>query len=167
MPVSDFVKGLRAKVGNELLHFPAVGVVAFDATGRVLLVRAAEDGKWTIPGGMVEPGELPAEAAIRETKEETGLDVELIRILGVFGGPLFRIEYPNGDRVSFVSTTFEGKVIGGNITPDGSETVEARYFSKEDLSSVELKPYIEETLRVAFQREPDSYYALLSKDQAE
>lgn len=159
MPASEYVKALRARVGNDLLHFPAVGVVTLNADGRVLLVQAAEDNMWTIPGGMVEPGELPSEAAVREMKEETGLDVELSGILGVFGGPLFKIAYSNGDAVSFVSTTFQARVIGGAITPDLTETLDIRYFSEEETLSTDLKPYIRETLQVAFGHEQSPYFA--------
>lgn len=158
MPASEYIKSLRAKLGNDLLHVPAVGVVTLDASRRVLLVRASEDNKWTIPGGMVEPGESPSDAAVREMKEETGLDVELVRILGVFGGPLWRIVYSNGDAISFVSTTFEARIIGGTKNPDLVEVLEARYFSEEEAFSIELKPTLKETLRVAFGHIESPYF---------
>lgn len=147
-----------------MLQVPAAGVVSFDAAGKVLLVRAAEGGKWTIPGGMVEPGESPAEAAVREMKEETGLEVELLSILGVFGGPDFRIVYSNGDQVSFVSTTFLAKVVGGSLMLEASEVLEARYFSEDEAFSEDLKPTLVETLRAAFQPDGKPYFAPPSED---
>jgi len=63
-----------------------VSVITFGDSERVLLVRHVEGNDWTTPGGMVEPYETPADAAVRETWEETGLYVRLTRIIGVFGG---------------------------------------------------------------------------------
>ena len=60
-------------------------------------MRLADTGSWAVPGGAIDPNELPAEAAVRECWEETGVLVEPIRITGVFGGPEFLIKYPNGD----------------------------------------------------------------------
>ena len=85
MPMSDYIRNLRALIGTTVLETPTVSVLVFDADDRVLLVRHAEGNDWTTPGGMIEPYETPADAAVRETWEETGLFVALTRIVGVFG----------------------------------------------------------------------------------
>ena len=64
MPTPNFILDLRRTIGNELLHIPTVAVLTFDELDRVLLVRSADDGLWTTPGGFVEPGETPADAAV-------------------------------------------------------------------------------------------------------
>lgn len=87
--MSDYISRVRAKIGHDLLVVPAAGVFVFDELDRVLLVRHHE-GIWTQPGGMVDPFESPADAAVRETFEETGLFVELTRLVAVAGGPDFR-----------------------------------------------------------------------------
>ena len=84
----------------------------------MLLVRHVEGDLWTTPGGMIEPEETPANAAVREAWEETGLVVELVRIVGVFGGERCTSTYANGDRIAWVSTVFEARVIGGTLRPD-------------------------------------------------
>src|SRR5262245_21041746 len=117
--MSDYMRRLRAKIGTDLLQLPSVTVLARDAQGRVLLVRHSETGRWVIPGGAVEPHEVPADTAIREMWEETGLRVELTRVLGVYGGPEFHVTYGNGDEVSFVVTVFEGR-------PDRKSVVEGQ-----------------------------------------
>ncbi|MEP7275494.1 MAG: NUDIX domain-containing protein, partial [Betaproteobacteria bacterium] len=111
--MSPYVRALRAKLGPALLEVPTVSVVVLDEAARVLLVRHVEGNDWTTPGGMIEPLETPADAAVRETHEETGLLVELTRMIGVFGGPLFRARYSNGDEISFVSTVFAARALGG------------------------------------------------------
>lgn len=67
MPISPYIARLRSLVGNELLQLPSVATLCRDDQNRVLLVRQAESGLWGTPGGAIEPGESPEEAAIRET----------------------------------------------------------------------------------------------------
>ena len=118
MPMSDYMRALRAKVGSQLLEVPAVSVVVRDDAGRVLLVRHSNGDVWVTPGGAVEPAEIPAEAAVREMWEETGLEVELTRVLGVYGGPDFIVAYENGDRVSYLMVFFEATPVAGAPRPD-------------------------------------------------
>lgn len=66
MPIPDFVKTLRAKIGRDPLPLVGVTTVVFDEQGRVLLVRRADNRRWTLVSGIVEPGEQPAAAAVRE-----------------------------------------------------------------------------------------------------
>lgn len=129
MPMSEYVRDLRAKIGTTVLEVPTVAVLTFDESDRVLLVRHAEGNDWTTPGGMIEPYELPSNAAVREMWEETGLHVALTHVVGVFGGTLCSSTYSNGDKVAWVSTVFGAQPIRGTLKPDGEETLEAQYFS--------------------------------------
>lgn len=158
MPMSDFISELRRKIGNDLLQLPTVTVLIFDHRDRVLLVRHIDGDIWSTPGGMVEPGETPSDAALREVWEETGLSVRLARIVGVFGGTNFMTTYTNGDRVSWISTVFEATIVSGEPRPDNQETAEVRYFSNADLNGVACTPHVEEVLAVARSRAPDGYF---------
>jgi 8-oxo-dGTP pyrophosphatase MutT (NUDIX family) len=131
---------LREHVGTELLVVPAAAVLVRDDRGRVLLVRHADLDAWLLPGGAVEPDEAPAEAAAREALEETGLEVETGRVLGAFGGPGFRVQYPNGDRIAYVPVVFEGRVVGGSANPDGVEIAEVRWFDPGEVDGLSLTP---------------------------
>lgn len=142
MPMSEYMRRLRAKVGTEVLEVPTVSVLTFDDDGRVLLVRHAEGGDWTTPGGMIEPYEIPADAAVREMWEETRLHVELTRLIGVFGGRACTSTYSNGDTLSWISTVFAGRRLRGELRPDGEEILEARYFTLADVRRVACKPHV-------------------------
>lgn len=138
MPISEFLRRIREKVGHDLLILPAAAVALFDAEDRVLLVRLSDTGRWALPGGSIEPGELPANAAVREMWEESGIIVELVRVLGVFGGPGAQIEYPNGDRTAYVATIWQGRQTGGRPEPRDGEATEVRYFSKAEVLGDEV-----------------------------
>jgi 8-oxo-dGTP pyrophosphatase MutT (NUDIX family) len=146
MPMSGYMRRLRAKVGTDLLIVPSVSVLVPDGRGRVLLARHAETGRWVIPGGSVEPHELPADAAVRETWEETGLHVEPIRVVGVYGGPELHLTYPNGDQVSYLTTVFEGRVLGGEARPDGVEILEVRWAAPAEVPALALPAWARRVL---------------------
>lgn len=133
MAISEWVKSLRDIIGTDLVVMPAASAIISDENGRVLLQLRSDNGKWGVPGGGIDPGEEPAQAAIREVYEETGLHVEVIRLVGVFGGKFQVKSYPNGDKVAYVSVTFECRVIGGEINPDPEESRDVRWFSIDEL----------------------------------
>jgi 8-oxo-dGTP pyrophosphatase MutT (NUDIX family) len=141
MTISDYLRGLRSRVGSSLLLVPSVTGLVFDGRGRVLLVRHSNRGVWVAPGGAVDPDEAPQDAVVREVWEETGLRVEPLALCGVFGGPEFRVEYTNGDQVSYVMAVFECRRTGGELRADGEETLEARWFAAAELGTVELSPW--------------------------
>ncbi|MBA2501864.1 MAG: NUDIX domain-containing protein [Pyrinomonadaceae bacterium] len=117
---------------------PSVTAIVFDEDNRILLARHADTKRWVAPGGSIEPNENPIDAVIREVLEETGLNVEPIKILGVFGGSDFEVIYSNGDRVTYVMTVYECKIIGGELKPDNSETLELRYVGASELADLDL-----------------------------
>ena len=97
-------------------------VTLFDSEGRVLLVQRRDYPVWNLPGGRVERGEMPWAAAVRETREETGLEIEIERLTGVYSKP------SRGEIV----LNFQGRVVGGQIVST-EEGVESRYFHVEAL----------------------------------
>jgi len=156
--MSDYVRALRAKIGATVLEVPSVSVLTFDERDRVLLLRHVEGNDWTTPGGMVEPYETPADAAVREMWEETGLHVGLTRIVGVFGGELCATTYANGDKVAWVSTVFVADVVGGVLKPDGEEILEARHFARHEIDSFRCKQHLRLVLDTAWSLQPEAHF---------
>jgi len=150
MPISDYLRVLRDKVGHELLVVPSVTGLVFDDAGRVLLQRNGDTGRWVAPGGAIEPDETPSDAVVRELWKETGLWVEPASLLGVFGGPEFRVRYRNGDVTAYVMAVYECRVRGGTLRADGEESLELAYRSSAELAGLELAPWAHIVLGAAF-----------------
>ncbi len=145
MGMSDYVRGLREKIGNDLLLMPAVVGLIRDGEGRVLLVRHVE-GRWQLPGGAVDPGERPEETLRRECLEEANAEVLPLRIAGVFGGPEYRGTYRNGDEIAFVVVVFEAELVGGELRPDEDETQAVEWFAPAELADLEMHASTRSTL---------------------
>ncbi len=140
--MSSYIKDIRQKIGHRLLQMPSVTIINYDENGRVLFLKHRDTELWVAPGGAVEPCESPADAAVREMWEETGLYVELKGVLGVYGGPEFVVEYSNGDSVSYVMTVFEGSVIDGSLNLVNDESIEGAYFTREEILKLETQPWV-------------------------
>ena len=140
MPISPYLRDLRATVGPRLLLLPGVSAIVRDEAERVLFIRRADDGRWGLPAGAIDPGESPAEAIVREVREETGLVARVARVAGVFGGRGFRHRYPNGDEAEWTVAVFDCDIVGGTLEPRDGEALELRYFAPEDAPTLQL-PY--------------------------
>ena len=99
------------------------------------------------PGGAIEPEETPADAAVREMWEETGLDVRLTRLAGVYGGPEFVVRYQNGDENSYAMIVFEAEILAGDARPDEVEILEVRFFPPPELERLEMPAWMAEVLQ--------------------
>jgi 8-oxo-dGTP pyrophosphatase MutT (NUDIX family) len=129
---------------------PSVSVHVFDDTHRLLLVRQKDDGSWSTPGGVIEPDERPADAAVREAYEETGLLVQPIGLVGAYAGPECVVRYPNGDETQYVIIAFACTIVDGAARPDHEETVEVRFWSEHDAESLVLSPWLRSHLRLVY-----------------
>ncbi|MGR5400399.1 NUDIX domain-containing protein [Vibrio harveyi] len=139
MSASHYVKELRSKIGNQVLMIPGVAAVILNESTQLLLQKKS-DGSWSLPAGMIEPGESPSQAVIREVREETGLAVEVERVLGVFGGEGFGFAYPNGDQVEYTVIMFKCQQTGQFAEDLDEETIELAWFSRSDMPTLAL-PY--------------------------
>ncbi|GAB3439671.1 NUDIX domain-containing protein [Streptomonospora sediminis] len=131
MPTPEFILRLRKHVGHDLIWLTGVTGVVIAESGEVLLHRRADDGSWSTPGGILEPGEQPAAALVREVAEETGVDVVPERVASVVTEPPFT--YENGDRVQFLDITFRCRPVGGHARPDYEESLEVGWFAPDRL----------------------------------
>jgi 8-oxo-dGTP pyrophosphatase MutT (NUDIX family) len=110
----------------------AVAVVARD-DGAVLLIRRADNGNWALPGGAIEMTESVTDAAIRETFEETGVQVEVTGLLGVYTDPGHVIHFTSNDEVRReFSVVLTARPVGGEPTPS-DESSDVRWVAPADL----------------------------------
>lgn len=134
MPVPPHIAFLRERIGHITLLTPAAAAVIRDGRGHVLLIRRGDGRGWSLPGGVMEPGERIVDCVVRETREETGLEVEPVRLVGIYSDPAFmHVTFPNGDQAHLVSATFECRVVGGRLRADGEESLEVAYFAPDSL----------------------------------
>jgi 8-oxo-dGTP pyrophosphatase MutT (NUDIX family) len=150
MGIAPHIARLRAFVGHEQLLLPCATVLPVDEGGRVLLAWAAghTDG-WGTVGGAVDPGESPAAAAIREAREEIGVEVRLVRLVDVLGGPDYEVSYPNGDRTAYVTAVYEARIITGSPAPGDGELSELAWFKPGELPSLQLSRFSRALLHAA------------------
>jgi 8-oxo-dGTP pyrophosphatase MutT (NUDIX family) len=119
------------------VQFGASALILDTAGERVLLTRRADNGRWCLPGGRLDPGESVAEACVREVLEETGLEVEVVRLIGLYSSPDLLVEYADGNRRQIVAAHFLVRVLGGSLGLS-DETTEYGYFSRAELEALDL-----------------------------
>lgn len=101
--------------------------------GKILLQRRSDNGLWGLPGGSLEKGESVTAAIVREVQEETGLQVEVVRLIGVYSDPAFQVvRYPEGKVVHYITSFFECRILGGELATC-EETLDLGYFDPRDL----------------------------------
>jgi len=144
MSASNYIKNLRSKVGNSTLMISGVAASILDADNRILLQEKSSEA-WSLPAGMIEPGESPSTAIVREVQEETGLVITPTKILGVFGGKQFRYIYPNGDQVEYTIILMHCSIVRDTGLIADSETNSLRYFDRISMPELAL-PYPKDVL---------------------
>ncbi len=137
----DYIKWIRDKVGHEKVILVFAGGCILNQKGEILLQRRGDSNKWGFPGGAIELGETPEMAAIREVKEETGLEVEVTELLGIFTD--CDIEYANGDKAQSICIAYRLKVISGELNCDNRETLELKYFPLDEIPELFCKQHEE------------------------
>lgn len=116
-----------------------VGILIQDENKYLLIKRAAKPdaGLWTIPGGIVELGETAKDAAVRETYEETGLEIEIIELLDVIDK--ITMDYCKKVIYHFIIVDYLAKVSGGQLKPS-SDAIDARWVAKSEFTNYQLSP---------------------------
>ncbi len=133
MSASEYMKELKKAMAGRLVLVPGVDAIIRNSRGEILITKRADNGEWDLPGGGVDPGELPADSIRREVKEETGLEVRVREVAGVFGGKPFRHTYPDGQEIEGFSVTFECEVVGGELRSRDGEATAFRFVAPKDM----------------------------------
>ena len=128
------------RIGKQARLAVGCSATIFDsARQKVLLTRRTDDGRWCVPGGYMEPGESLTEACIREVWEETGLHVEIARLVSVYTHPHRILEYADGNRLQLVVLHFEAIPLSGALTIT-DETTAIDYFAPNEIATLEMGP---------------------------
>ncbi|MFD3553290.1 NUDIX domain-containing protein [Streptomyces goshikiensis] len=150
MSTPEYIRAIRASAGHRLLLLPGVTAVVFDDRGRVLLGRRSDTGRWSVVGGIAEPGEQPAETAVREVYEETAVRCVPERVVLV--QMLQPITYANGDLCQFQDITFRCRATGGEARVNDQESLEVGWFEPDALPP--LDPFALDRIRRSLRDEP-------------
>lgn len=152
----NYQRWLRSYVGHQRLLQLAASAFIRDDQGGVLLGRRADLHLWAPPSGVVQLGETPAQTIVREVKEETGLEVEAVKLIGLYAGAEFEWTYANGDQAQIISALFACRIIDGTPKADNGEFLDLRYFPPSAMPS--LMPRYVRMLREALaERESASF----------
>lgn len=134
MPISEYIRNIRAKIGNDLLLLPGVTAVVINSRNEVLLQLRRDTQTWAPPSGGMEPGENLAQCAMREVLEETGIEVVPEAIAAVLSGDEYAVTYPNGDRIAVVSTVFRCRPRSESMPHvNDDESLDIQFFPNDDL----------------------------------
>lgn len=129
--------------GLEDPGIPCVGAVVFDDAGRLLLIQRAHppaQGRWSLPGGRVEPGERAEDAVLREVREETHLEIAIIREVGTVTRPA-----PTGGH--YVIRDFLARPIGEAVLQAGDDAADARFVAPSEMGALPLSDGLVEALQ--------------------
>jgi 8-oxo-dGTP pyrophosphatase MutT (NUDIX family) len=133
----EYLNDPAAPAPNSLV--PACGVVATDQESRLLLQRRRDTGQWALPMGKMELGETPSQCAIRETREETGILVEITGFLGVYSDPGHIVAYGDGEIRQQYEVMLLARPVEG--TPAANdEASDVRWISPSDLGTLDIHP---------------------------
>ncbi len=134
----------RVKKVDEQTYVKAgVGLILLNDKGQILFEKRRDCGMWGLPGGKIDAGESIEQTAIREAKEETGFNIQVMRLLGVYSDPKDHLVayLPSKDVAQLVDIVLEAKIVSGILTTS-DESEELRFFDLKALPSEIVPPAI-------------------------
>lgn len=133
----DYFNDPNAPKANSVV--PSVTAVVVDESDRILMVHKTDNDLWALPGGGMDLGESITDAAVRETKEETGIDIEVTGLIGVYTNPRHVLAYDDGEVRQQFSLCFTTRLLGGELRTS-SETKEVKWVAPADLDGLNIHP---------------------------
>ncbi|MCL7490101.1 NUDIX domain-containing protein [Streptomyces sp. MCA2] len=135
MARTEFYDDPDAPEPNSLVV--AASAVVTDEAGRILLQRRRDNNLWALPGGGMDMGDSLPGCAVREVKEETGLDVEITGLVGTYTDPKHVIAYSNGEVRRQFNVCFTARVVGGALAIS-DESTEIRFVEPGELNALPM-----------------------------
>jgi ADP-ribose pyrophosphatase YjhB (NUDIX family) len=133
----DYYNDPNAPKANSLV--PSVTAIVADEQGAILMVHKTDNDLWALPGGGMDVGESMADTVVREVKEETGVDVEVTGLIGIYSNPNHVMAYDDGEVRQQCSICFTTRMLGGQLATS-SETKEVRFVDPADLGALSIHP---------------------------
>nr|WSX20183.1 NUDIX domain-containing protein [Streptomyces tubercidicus] len=137
MSRTDYFDDPAAPKANSVV--PSVTAVVRDAEGRLLLIHKTDNDLWALPGGGHDVGESIAESVVREVSEETGIDVAVDDVIGLYTDPRHVMAYDDGEVRQQFSICFHAHPTGGSLRTS-DESKEVRWVSPADLYTLDIHP---------------------------
>jgi ADP-ribose pyrophosphatase YjhB (NUDIX family) len=156
MARTDYYRDPNAPTANSIV----VAVTAFilDEFGQLLMIRRTDNDLYAIPGGAQEIGETVSAAAVRETQEETGIDIQVTGLIGIYSDPEHVIEFSDGEVRQEFSICFRATPIGGELRTS-SESKEVMWVEQDLLPELTIHPSIRLRIQHGFDDRTEPYYA--------
>ena len=146
------------RIGKEGVLRPGASALIFDeARERVLLTRREDNGRWCLPGGGMDPGESVAEACVREVLEETGLEVRVTKLVGIYTTPDLFIEYPDGNKIQPVAFSFEVEITGGELGLS-DETTGFGWYTVAEMETMDTMEHHVQRVRDGVKNRPEAVF---------
>ncbi|MEU9690295.1 NUDIX hydrolase [Amycolatopsis japonica] len=156
MARADYLNDPNAPKANSIAV--AVSVFIQDDEGRILMIRRTDNDLYSIPGGQLELGETLSQAAVREVREETGIECEVTGVVGLYSNPNHVIAYDDGEVRQEFSICFRAKPRGGQLRTS-NESKEVGWVKVSDISALSTHPSIELRLKHALRGNGSTYFS--------
>ena len=134
----DYIHELRKEIGHRKIILNCAGALIV-RDDKILFQRRTDNGEWGLIGGLLEMNETYEEAALREIREETGLDVKLDSFLGIFHN--HNMVWSNGDAAHVISAMYTASIMSGEPRID-EESYELRFFGRDEMPKLFAEDHI-------------------------
>lgn len=150
----DYLDDPQAPKANSLV--PSVTAIVPSERGELLLVHKTDNDLWALPGGGVDLGESVSQAVVREVKEETGADVEVTGIVGLYTNPSHVMAYDDGEVRQQFSLCFTTRLLGGELATS-SETTEVEFVSADRVANLSIHSSMRLRIQHFLEQRPAPY----------
>lgn len=133
----DYYNDPNAPTANSVV--PSSTAVVTDQRERIVMVRRRDNDLWALPGGGMDLGESIVQTAVREVKEETGLDVEVTGLVGIYTNPHHVMAYDDGEVRQQFSLCFTTRLLGGELAFD-TESTDIAWIPTDQIARLAMHP---------------------------
>ena len=146
------------RIGKEGEFRPGASALIFDeARERILMTQREDNSRWCLPGGGMDPGESAAETCVREVLEETGLEVRVTKLVGIYTTPDLLIEFPDGNKIQPVAFSFEVEITGGELSLS-NETIAFGWYTVAEIEAMDTMEHHITRIHDALKNVPEAVY---------